>query len=174
MDLAFTEEQRAVQRLARDFAEERLAPHAAARDKSGQFPEAELRELGKLGLLGVAVPEELGGAGAGVVAYSLAMQELARGDASVAVAVSVTNMVAELIGRTGSDEQKRRHVPRLTSGAALCGAFALSEPQAGSDPAGLTTRAERIDGGWRLSGAKQWITSGDRAGVLVVWAMTAA
>jgi alkylation response protein AidB-like acyl-CoA dehydrogenase len=174
VDLAFTEEQRAVQRLARDFAEERLAPHAAARDKSGQFPETELRELGKLGLLGVAVPEELGGAGAGVVAYSLAMQELARGDASVAVAVSVTNMVAELIGKIGSDEQKQRHVPRLTSGAALCGAFALSEPQAGSDPAGLTARAERIDGGWRLSGAKQWITSGDRAGVLVVWAMTDA
>jgi hypothetical protein len=172
VDLAFTEEQRAVQRLARDFAEERLAPHAAARDKSGQFPEAELRELGKLGLLGVAVPEELGGAGAGVVAYSLVMQELARGDASVAVAVSVTNMVAELIGKIGSDQQKQRHVPRLTSGAALCGAFALSEPQAGSDPAGLTTRAERTASGWRLSGAKQWITSGDRAGVLVVWAMT--
>ena len=172
MDLALTEEQRAVQRTARDYAERRLMPAAAARDKDGTFPETELRELGKLGLLAVAVPEELGGAGAGAVAYSLAMQELARGDASVSVAVSVTNMVAELVSKVGSDAQKQRHVPRLASGAALCGAFALSEPQAGSDPAGLLTRAERIDGGWRLSGTKQWITSGDRAGVMVVWAMT--
>jgi alkylation response protein AidB-like acyl-CoA dehydrogenase len=172
VDLELTEEQRAVQKTARDFAERRLVPAAHARDKECTFPAAELKELGALGLLGVAVPEELGGAGAGVVAYSLAMQELARGDASVAVAVSVTNMVAELIGRIGDDAQKQRYVPRLTSGQAVCGAFALSEPQAGSDPAGLTTRAEKTATGWRLSGAKQWITSGDRAGVLVVWAMT--
>ncbi len=172
MDLALTEEQRAVQKTAREYAERRLMPAAHARDKESTFPEAELRELGDLGLLGVAVPEELGGAGAGVVAYSLAMQELARGDASVAVAVSVTNMVAELISRMGDEGQRTRHVPRLVSGQAVCGAFALSEPQAGSDPAGLTTRAERTAGGWRLTGTKQWITSGDRAGVMVVWAMT--
>jgi alkylation response protein AidB-like acyl-CoA dehydrogenase len=172
VDLELTEEQRAVQKTARDFAERRLIPAAHARDKEGTFPATELRELGALGLLGVAVPEELGGAGAGIVAYSLAIQELARGDASVAVAVSVTNMVAELISRIGDDAQKQRHVPRLVSGDAVCGAFALSEPQAGSDPAGLTTRAEKTASGWRLSGTKQWITSGDRAGVLVVWAMT--
>jgi alkylation response protein AidB-like acyl-CoA dehydrogenase len=172
VDLEPTEEQRAVQKTARDFAERRLIPAARARDKDGTFPTAELRELGALGLLGVAVPEELGGAGAGVVAYSLAMQELARGDASVAVAVSVTNMVAELVSRIGDDAQKQRYVPRLVSGEAVCGAFALSEPQAGSDPAGLMTRAEKTASGWRLSGTKQWITCGDRAGVLVVWAMT--
>ena len=172
MDLTLTEEQRAVQKTARDFAERRLVPAAHARDKEGTFPAAELRELGALGLLGVAVPEELGGAGAGTVAYALAMQELARGDASVAVAVSVTNMVGELISRVGDEAQQRRFVPGLTSGQAVCGAFALSEPQAGSDPAGLTTRAEKTATGWRLSGTKQWITSGDRAGVLVVWAMT--
>ncbi|HVK72321.1 MAG TPA: acyl-CoA dehydrogenase family protein [Kofleriaceae bacterium] len=174
MDLALTEEQQLVQRTAREFAERRLAPAAAARDVSGQFPEAELRELGKLGLLGVAVPEELGGAGAGVIAYSLVMQELARADASVAVAVSVTNMVAELIARVGTPAQQRAHVPRLVSGEAVCGAFALSEPQAGSDPAGLRTAAEKTATGWRLTGTKQWITCGDRAGVLVVWAMTDA
>ncbi len=172
MDLNLTEEQRAVQKTARDFAERRLAPAAHARDKSCTFPTAELRELGALGLLGVAVPEELGGAGAGMVAYSLAMQELARGDASVAVAVSVTNMVGELVSRVGDEAQQRRHVPRLTSGEAVCGAFALSEPQAGSDPAGLAMRAEKTASGWRLSGTKQWITGGDRAGVLVVWAVT--
>jgi alkylation response protein AidB-like acyl-CoA dehydrogenase len=174
MQLSLTEEQRLIQRTARDFAERRLAPKAAARDVSGEFPEAELRELAAVGLLGVAVPDELGGAGAGTVAYSLAMQELARVDASVAVAVSVTNMVAELIAKVGSDEQRRLHVPRLCSGAAVCGSFALSEPQAGSDPAAMTTSAVRTSTGWRLTGTKQWITSGDRAGVLVVWAMTDA
>ncbi len=120
----------------------------------------------------MAVPEALGGAGAGAVAYSLAMQELARGDASVSVAVSVTNMVAELIATIGTPAQAAAHVPRLTSGEAVAGAFALSEPQAGSDPAAMTTRAVRDGSGWRLSGAKQWITSGDHAGVLVVWAIT--
>jgi hypothetical protein len=107
-----------------------------------------------------------------VVAYSLAMQELARADASVSVAVSVTNMVGELIARVGRPEQARAWVPRLCSGELVCGAFALSEPQAGSDPAGLATAATRVGDRWRLGGAKQWITSGDRAGLLVVWAVT--
>src|SRR5215470_16183434 len=113
MDFAITEEQQAVQRIARDFAEKKLRPNAAARDVNGNFPEAELRELGGLGLLGVAVPEPYGGGGMGAIAYSLAMQELARGDASVSVAVSVTNMVGELIAKIGTDEQKALHVPRL-------------------------------------------------------------
>jgi alkylation response protein AidB-like acyl-CoA dehydrogenase len=172
MHLEPTEEQRLIQRTARDFAERVLLPRAAARDVSCEFPEAELRELGRLGLLGIAVPEELGGAAAGPVAYSLAMQELARGDASVAVAVSVTNMVAELIANNGSPALAQAWVPRLVSGELLCGAFALSEPEAGSDPAAMRTTAERTAGGWRLSGTKQWITCGDRAGAMVVWAVT--
>lgn len=172
MNLDLTDEQRLIQQTARDFAERELVPRAAERDRTGEFPERELRELGKLGLLGVNVPEAYGGAEAGAVAFSLAMQELARGDASVAVAVSVTNMVGELISMAGSDAQKREHVTRLCSGEALCGAFALSEPAAGSDPAAMSTRATRADGGWVLDGTKQWITSGDRAGTLVVWAVT--
>ncbi len=172
MQLEPTEEQRLIQRTAREFAERRLAPGAAARDRDGRFPVEELRELGQLGLLGVNVPEDLGGGAAGVIAYSLALQELARVDASVAVAVSVTNMVAELIAAVGTPAQRAAYVPGLVSGAAVAGAFALSEPQAGSDPAAMRTIATKVDGGWRLSGAKQWITSGDRAGVLVVWAMT--
>lgn len=172
MNFALTEEQGLIQRTARDFATRVLAPRAAARDVEGTFPEAELRALADLGLLGVAVPEALGGADAGAVAYALAMQELARVDASVAVAVSVTNMVAELITRVGTEEQKRAHVPRMVGGDYLCGSFALSEPQAGSDPAAMTTTATRTAGGWRLSGTKQWITNGDRAGLLVVWALT--
>jgi len=172
MQFAPTEEQLLIQRVARDVAERVLAPRAAARDVSGQFPLAELRELAGLGLLGIAVPEELGGAGAGMVAYSLAMQELARGDASVAVATSVTNMVAELIARHGSPALARAWVPGMVSGELVCGAFALSEPDVGSDPASMRTTATRTRGGWRLSGTKQWITSGDHAGCIVTWAVT--
>jgi alkylation response protein AidB-like acyl-CoA dehydrogenase len=170
MDFAPTEEQLLVQRTARDFAERVLLPKAAARDTSSEFPVEELRQLGKLGLLGIAVPEELGGAGAGAVALSLAMQELARGDASVAVAVSVTNMVAELIAKHGSPELVAKWVPRLVSGELVCGAFALSEPEAGSDAGAMRTAAVKTASGWRLTGTKQWITSGDHAGVMVVWA----
>jgi alkylation response protein AidB-like acyl-CoA dehydrogenase len=107
-----------------------------------------------------------------MVAYSLAMQELARGDAAVAVATSVTNMVAELISRHGSSALAQAWVPRLVSGELVCGAFALSEPDVGSDPASMRTAATRTAGGWRLSGTKQWITSGDHAGCIVVWAVT--
>jgi alkylation response protein AidB-like acyl-CoA dehydrogenase len=167
-----TEEQLLVQRTARDFAERVLAPKAAARDVSGEFPAAELRQLAELGLLGIAVPEELGGAGAGVVAYSLAMQELARADASVAVAVSVTNMIAELISTNGSPELAKAWVPRIVSGELVTGAFALSEPEAGSDPASIRTTATRVGATWRLSGTKQWITNGGHAGAVVVWAVT--
>jgi alkylation response protein AidB-like acyl-CoA dehydrogenase len=174
MDFAPTEEQLLIQRTARDFADRVLIPRAAARDESGEFPVDELRELGRLGLLGIAVPEALGGSGAGTVAYSLVMQELARGDASVAVATSVTNMVAELISTRGSAALAERWVPGLISGELVCGAFALSEPDAGSDPAAMRTTATKVAGGWQLSGTKQWITGGDRAGCLVVWAMTDA
>jgi alkylation response protein AidB-like acyl-CoA dehydrogenase len=172
MDFAPTEEQELIRKTAREYAERVLVPKAAARDVSGEFPEAELRELGELGLLGVNVPEALGGAEMGAVAYSLAMQELARGDASVAVAVSVTNMVAELIAANASPALAKQWVPRIVSGELVAGAFALSEPEAGSDPAAMRTVATKIDGGWRISGSKQWITSGDHAGVMVVWAVT--
>ena len=119
------------------------------------------------------MPEELGGAAAGVVAYSLAMQELARGDASVAVAVSVTNMVGELIAKQRHAGSRRSAwVPRLVGGELVSGAFALSEPEAGSDPAAMRTTATRTASGWRLDGTKQWITTGDRAGVMIVWAVT--
>ena len=167
-----TEEQLLVQRTARDVGERLLAPRAAARDVSGEFPVAELAELGRLGLLGIAVPDALGGAGAGAVAYSLAMQELARADASVAVAVSVTNMVAELIAANGTPAQAATWVTPLVAGHLCCGAFALSEPEAGSDPAAMRTTAVKRGAGWVLSGTKQWITSGDHAGVMVVWAIT--
>ena len=172
MEFSPTEEQLLVQRTARDAAERLLAPKAAARDVSGEFPVAELRELAKLGLLGVTVPEELGGGGMGAVAYSLALMELAKGDAAVAVAVSVTNMVAELIANNASPALARAWVPRIVSGELVAGAFALSEPEAGSDPAAMRTTAVKTATGWRIDGTKQWITSGDHAGAMVVWAVT--
>jgi alkylation response protein AidB-like acyl-CoA dehydrogenase len=172
MDFSPTEDQQMVQRTAREFAQRELQPRAAERDRTGQFPVDEMRALAGLGLLGVNLPESLGGAQAGVVAYSLAMQEIAAGDASVSVAMAVTNMVGEVIVKFGTEAQQQKYVPRLTSGEALVGAFGLSEPQAGSDPAAMSTTATRTTRGWRLDGAKQWITSGDRAGVFVVWAKT--
>jgi alkylation response protein AidB-like acyl-CoA dehydrogenase len=108
----------------------------------------------------------------GPVAYSLALQEIARGDASVAVAMSVTNMVGELIAHNGTAAQKARWCPPLASGELVSGAFALSEPEAGSDPAALRTTATKTATGWRIDGTKQWITTGDHAGVIIVWAVT--
>jgi alkylation response protein AidB-like acyl-CoA dehydrogenase len=172
VDFQFTEEQQLIKDTARDFASRVLAPAAARRDAQELFPEEELKELGRLGLLGVNVPDSHGGSQAGVVAYVLAMMELAGACASTAVPVSVTNMVAETIMRFGSEAQKARHVPRLCSGQAICGAFALSEPAAGSDPAAMTTRAVKKGDRYLLTGAKQWISHGDRAGVMVVWAKT--
>jgi alkylation response protein AidB-like acyl-CoA dehydrogenase len=170
MRLELTETQALVRNTARTFARERVAPGARDRDRNQEFPAELLAEMAELGLLGVNVPSAYGGAEAGATSYALAMMEIAEACASTAVAMAVTNMCAELITAFGTEEQKQRHVTRLTSGKAVAGAFALSEPQAGSDASALETRAERTKDGWVLNGSKQWITSGDRAGVMVVWA----
>ncbi len=172
MDLELTDEQRLCQTTARDFATRVLAPRAKARDAHEIFPTEEIAALGELGLLGVNVPEALGGSALGVVSYSLAITELARGDASVTVAVAVTNMVAEVVARFARPEVALALVPPLVAGQVGPGAFALSEAQAGSDPQGMTTVAVRTPSGWTITGSKQWITSGDKAGVFVVWART--
>lgn len=172
MNFELSEEQRLIVNAARQFATAVLFDAAAERDRHGTFPENELRQLGRLGLLGVNVQEAYGGSQAGAVAYALAVSEIAAADASVSVAMAVTNMVAEVIAAYGTEAQKQAYIPKLCSGEALCGAFALSEPQSGSDAASLRTLATRVAGGYRLDGSKLWITSGDRAGVLVVWART--
>jgi alkylation response protein AidB-like acyl-CoA dehydrogenase len=174
MDLELSEEQQAIVEAARGVADRLLVPRARARDEHESFPVEELGELARLGLLGVNVPEALGGSAAGAVAYALAMMEIARADASVSVAMSVTNMAAELICQWGNEAQHRQHVTRLVDGRYLVGAFALSEPQAGSDPAGMGTTARQTERGWVLSGTKQWITSATHAGLFVVWARTSA
>jgi alkylation response protein AidB-like acyl-CoA dehydrogenase len=172
VDFEPSDAQAAVAATARSFAERRVAPAAREGDRRARFPEEIIREMGPLGLLAVNVPAAYGGAEAGPVAYSLAVMEIAAADCAVAVTMAVTNMVGETIARYGSEEQKARCLPRLASGEWLAGAFALSEPQSGSDAGALTTRAVRRGDRWVLDGAKQWITSGDRAGVMVVWART--
>ena len=166
------EHQRLVQETARKYAQETLAPVAAQLDREARFPAEQLRDLAELGMMGVNVPEELGGAGAGAVSYVLAMMEVAAVDCALAVTMAVTNMVAETIVKFGTSQQRRRYVPELTSGRLAAGSFALSEPSGGSDAAALRTSARRDRKGWVLSGEKQWITSGDRAGVIIVWART--
>jgi alkylation response protein AidB-like acyl-CoA dehydrogenase len=168
------EHQRLVQETARKYAQESLATVAGELDREARFPAEQLRDLAELGLMGVNVPEEYGGAQAGAVAYALAMMEIAQGCASTAVTMAVTNMVAETIVKFGTPAQRQRYVPELTSGRFAAGSFALSEPSGGSDAAALRSSARRDGGHWVLSGEKQWITSGDRAGVIIVWARTQA
>jgi butyryl-CoA dehydrogenase len=174
MDFEPSEAQAAVAAVARQFAREKIAPEAARNDREGRFPADLVRGLGELGLLAINVPAEHGGSEAGAIASALAMMELAAVDRSMSVVAGVTNMVAETIQRYGTPEQRARCLPRLASAEWLAGAFGLSEPTAGSDPASMRTRAARDGDGWVLDGEKQWISQGDVAGVTVVWARTGA
>jgi alkylation response protein AidB-like acyl-CoA dehydrogenase len=172
MDLALSAEQTMIRDAARDVATKVLAPRAKQADKDEKLPRENFAALAELGLFAVNLPEALGGAEAGVVAYSLAMSEVAKACASTAVTMAVTNMVGEVIATFGDDAQKKRYCPKLADGTLVAGAFALSEPEAGSDPGAMRTVA-RLDGDhWVLDGSKQWITSGEFAGVFVVWART--
>ncbi|MBK7581004.1 MAG: acyl-CoA dehydrogenase family protein [Myxococcales bacterium] len=174
MELELNETQRMVESSARDFATRVIAPAAAELDKSGTFPKDIVAGLAAQGLFGVNLRSEYGGSEAGVVAYALAMQEIARACASTAVTMAVTSMVGEVVQAFGSDAQREQHLPRLVSGEYVTGAFALSEPGAGSDAANLGTTARKTDDGYVINGQKQWITNGGYAGLLVVWARTGA
>ncbi|MFO0613818.1 MAG: acyl-CoA dehydrogenase family protein [Polyangiaceae bacterium] len=165
-----TETQELIVKTAREFVEREVIPLAAELDRTEAFPTKALKGLADLGLMGVNVSSAYGGAEAGVVAYALAMMEVARGCASTAVTMAVTNMVGEVIEKFGTDAQRERFIPKLTSGEYAAGSFALSEPEAGSDPGGMRTVARPDGDGWILEGQKQWITSGAYAGVFVVWA----
>jgi len=169
---ALNPEQELLEQATRRFAQGRIAPGAKEREEAHRIPGEVIRELGEQGLLGVNVRSELGGAQAGVVAYVLAVREIARADAAVAVTMAVTNMVAEVITEFGRPDQQKSYVPRLTSGEFVGGAFALSEPGAGSDPGSISTKATRQGDDWVINGEKMWITTGDEAGVYIVWART--
>ncbi|MDX2022312.1 MAG: acyl-CoA dehydrogenase family protein [Deltaproteobacteria bacterium] len=159
-----------VEKTARAFARDVLAPRAAMRDRTHAFPHEELRQLGALGLIGITVPPEHGGAGMDSLAQAYAIAAIAEADVSVAVTLAVTNMVAEVLSRHAMPACRERYVPRLCAGELGAAAFALSEAGAGSDPAGLRTRCEATATGYLLNGTKQWITSGDVAGVFVIMA----
>jgi alkylation response protein AidB-like acyl-CoA dehydrogenase len=167
-----TEAQQLVRDTARNYAQKTLAPIAGQLDREGRFPQEQLAELAELGMMGVNIAEEYGGAQAGAVAYALAMMEIAHGCASTAVTMAVNNLVAETIARHGSEAQKKHYLPEITSGRFVAASFGLSEPHAGSDAAALRTTARRDGSEYVINGNKQWITSGDRAGVIIVWART--
>jgi alkylation response protein AidB-like acyl-CoA dehydrogenase len=172
VDFELTAEQREIQALTRDFAGERIEPHAADWDREHRFPREVFAQLGELGLMGVCVPEEHGGAGADFLSYVLVLEELSRADAGVGVTVAVHTSATTLpILAFGTEEQQARFVPPLARGE-LLGAFALTEPEAGSDAGSLRTRAEPADGGWTITGAKQWITNGRFADTFLLFART--
>jgi butyryl-CoA dehydrogenase len=170
--MLLTDTQIQIRDMARDFARERLAPGAAARDAAHAFPAAELKEMGELGFLGMLVPEEHGGTDTGVVTYASVLEEIAAGDGACSTILSVHSSVGCMpIVKFGTDEQKGRFLPKMASGEWI-GGFALTEPQAGSDAANLRTRARRDGDHYVISGAKQFITSGRNGHVMIVFAVT--
>lgn len=167
-----TDEERMIQATARKFAQERLAPRIVADNRHERFEPGLMREMGALGLLGPTIPEY--GAGASYVAYGLIARELERVDSSWRSALSVQSSLVMLpIDRFGSAEQREKFLPKLASGEHI-GCFGLTEPDGGSDPGAMKTRARKVSGGVRLSGSKQWITNSPIADVFVVWAKNEA
>ncbi|ACF01061.1 acyl-CoA dehydrogenase family protein [Rhodopseudomonas palustris] len=170
--MILNELQTQIRDTARDFARERLAPTAAARDAAHAFPRAELTEMGQLGFLGMLVPEAYGGSETGMVAYTLALEEIAAGDGACSTIVSVHSSVGCMpILKFGTDEQKQRFLPKLASGEWI-GGFALTEPQAGSDASNLRTTARRDGDHYVINGAKQFITSGQNGQLIILFAVT--
>jgi alkylation response protein AidB-like acyl-CoA dehydrogenase len=172
VDFQLTPDQREIQALARDVARAEIEPNASDWDRQHRFPRELYVTLAELGLMGVCVPQEYGGAGADFISYVLVLEELSRADAGVGVTVSVhTSAVTLPILAFGTDEQRSRFVPPLARGEVL-GAFALTEPGSGSDAGSLRTKAEPQGEGWTISGSKQWITNGAHAGTILLFART--
>ncbi|MCB9667926.1 MAG: acyl-CoA dehydrogenase family protein [Alphaproteobacteria bacterium] len=156
--------------MARDFARAEILPGAAERDRSHTFPAELVAKLAELGLLGVFIPEELGGAGLDLLSYVVALEEVSYADAGVGVVMSVQNSLASWpILAFGNDAQKAKYLPKMASGEWI-GCYALTEPGAGSDAGSQSTRATKVDGGYRLDGSKLWITNGPQAKVVVTYA----
>jgi alkylation response protein AidB-like acyl-CoA dehydrogenase len=172
VDFELSPEQRETQSLAREFAQAEIEPNASAWDRDHGFPRELLGKLAGLGLLGVCVPEEYGGAGTDFLSYILVLEELSRADAGVGVTVAVHTSACTLpILQFGTDEQRSRFVPPLARGEGV-GCFALTEAGSGSDAGALTSRATAVDGGWHIVGAKQWITNASFGGTLLLFART--
>jgi butyryl-CoA dehydrogenase len=172
IDFELTDEQRLIRDTAREFADREIAPRARENDRSGRFDVELVRKMAEMGFIGPILPEEYGGRGIDYRTYGLIVEEIGRADSSARTVVSVnTSLVGSAIVRWGTEEQRQRFVPGICSGEAL-GCFALTEPDTGSDAANLSTRAERIDGGWRITGQKQWISLGNYAAFALVFAQT--
>jgi butyryl-CoA dehydrogenase len=172
VDLDLTDEQLLIQETARDFVDNEVVPRARENDRAARFDRELAGRLGEMGYLGAPVAEEHGGRDLDYVSYGLIVEEVGRGDSSARTVVSVqTSLVCGSIERWGTEEQKGRWLPRLCSGEAL-GCFALTEPDAGSDPSSMRTRAEKVNGGWRINGQKMWISLGNVADLALVFAQT--
>lgn len=171
MDLPLTDEQIMIKEMIHDFAQSEIEPVAQEYNTKGEYPTGIIKMLGELGLYGMMIPERYGGSDAGAVSYSLALQEIAYSCASVAVTLSVTNLTAEPIKNFGSEAQKRKYLFPMASGEFI-GAFALTEPEAGSDPSSLKTAAVKRGDRYIINGTKQFITNGSYAGVILLIART--
>ncbi len=172
MDLELSDEQRLIEETAREFTDQEIVPRARDSDRAQRFDLELARRLGDMGYLGAPVAEEYGGRSLDYTAYALIVEQVGRGDSAMRTVVSVqTSLVCGSIEGWGTDEQKRRWLPRLCAGEAF-GCFALTEPDAGSDPASMRARAEKIDGGWRISGQKMWISLGNIAEVALLFAQS--
>jgi butyryl-CoA dehydrogenase len=172
MDFDLTEEQRLVRDTARDFAAREIAPKAAEIDKNGRWPAEIVAKMAELGFLGMAIPEEHGGAGLDVLSYALVMEEISAACASCGVIMSVNNsLFCDPLYKFGTDAQKKEILAPVAQGKKL-GCFGLTEPMSGSDAQTMATGAEKVDGGWVLNGAKNWITNGPHADFIIVFAVT--
>jgi glutaryl-CoA dehydrogenase len=172
LDDQLTEEERMIRDAARDYCQEKLLPRVTEGFRHETFDRDIMTEMGALGLLGATIPEEYGGAGVNHVCYGLIAREVERVDSGYRSAMSVqSNLVMHPIYTYGSEEQRKKYLPKLASGEWV-GCFGLTEPDHGSDPGGMKTRAVKVDGGYKLSGAKMWITNSPIADVFVVWGKT--
>ena len=169
-----TEEERLVQQAAHEYCEGRLMPRILEANRHERFDRAIVTEMGELGLLGPTIPEEYGGAGASYVSYGLIAREVERVDSGYRSAMSVqSSLVMHPIHAYGSEEQRVKYLPKLATGEWV-GCFGLTEPDAGSDPGGMKTRAEKVSDGYKLTGSKMWISNAPIADVFVVWAKSEA
>jgi acyl-CoA dehydrogenase len=172
VDFSLPEELLEMQRVVRDFAESEIKPIASELDRSLRFPWTTLRKMGDLGLMGVTMPENYGGAGLDTLSYVVLLEEISAADASHGTIMSVTNGLPQhMILQYGTEEQKKNYLPKLASGEWI-GSFCLSEPHCGSDAVAMKTKAVKVDGGYLLSGTKAWVTSGSEAQVYLVMAKT--
>ncbi len=172
MDFILSEQEKMIQDMVRDFAEKEIKPIASETDRTHKFPAENIRKMAELGLMGMNIPEEYGGAEVGVVPLSLSLMEVGKKCAATGVTMSVTNMVNEVLCKFGTEEIKKKYVTKICSGEYLAGSFGLTEPHAGSDPASMRTRAIKDGNNYILNGSKIWITSAEIAGVIVIWAVT--